>query len=176
VDAILGPVADAIGGVLNSPPVAIGLRLAAAYLVLVWLASALWSFVDMRRRSRNPIAPYAVAFMTIAASPLLFPLAILVHRVIRPGDLLSEHRLSELRSLALEAETLRSRCPQCNDPVEDDWLICPRCRRTLAHRCQVCGGTIGLDWPVCAWCGQDLESGQRPLRDPASSARFRVRA
>lgn len=176
MDVILDSLGDAIGGFLGLPPVAIGLRLAAAYVVLVWLATALWAFVDMRRRSRNPIAPYAVAFMTIAASPLLFPLAVLVHRVIRPGELLSEHRLSELRSRALETEMVHERCPQCDEPIEDDWLVCPGCRQALAHRCQACGGTIGLDWPICAWCGQGLESRQGPLRDPFPTTGARVRA
>ena len=79
-------IGDAIGGVFDNPIVAVLLRLGAAYVVLVWLASALWAFIDVRRRTANPIAPYGSAALVILASPLLFPFAIIVHRVLRPDS------------------------------------------------------------------------------------------
>ena len=157
MDEIGQAIGDAIGAVFENPVVAALVSLIAAYVVLVWLATALWAFVDVRRRTANPIAPYGAAALIILASPVLFPFAVIVHRVLRPDLLVSEARLSELRDRALELEATRTRCPECDRVVEDDWLICPTCRRSLGHRCQSCGGTVGLEWPVCAWCGTSLE-------------------
>ncbi len=165
MDEIGQAIGDAIGGVFDNPVVAVLVRLVAAYVVLVWLATALWAFVDVRRRTTNLIAPYGAAALIILASPLLFPFAVIVHRVLRPDLFVSEARLSELRDLALELEATRTRCPECDRVVEDDWLICPSCRRSLGHRCHSCGGAVGLEWPVCAWCGTSLEGdGVRELR------------
>jgi hypothetical protein len=155
-------VGDALAGFFDDPVTGLVLQLIAAYFVLVWLAAALWAFFDMRRRTNNPVAAYASAALIILASPVLFLPALLVHRVLRPGEFTSDRRVAHLREAALEAETLRSRCPECRRQVDDDWLLCPGCRRALGHRCHACGGTVGLDWPVCAWCGEELEA-RRPI-------------
>jgi hypothetical protein len=178
VDFIGEAVGQAIGGLLDNPIVGLVARLIAAYVILVWLAAALWAFVDMRRRSQSLIAAYLTAGMTILASPLLFPLAIVVHRVLRPAELLSEAQLSELRSRALETETIGERCPDCQRPVESNWLVCPACRRALGHRCHSCDGTVALEWPVCAWCGQDLDGapGRNVQRRGQDQLRSRARA
>jgi hypothetical protein len=178
MDVIGEAIGQALGGLLDNPIVGLVVRLVVAYVVLVWLVAALWAFMDMRRRSQSLIAAYLTAGMTILASPLLFPLALIVHRVLRPAGFLSERQLSELRSAALDAETVGERCPECQRPVEPDWLVCPACRRALGHRCHRCGGTVALDWPVCAWCGQDLDGapGPRAQRRGQEQVRSRARA
>jgi hypothetical protein len=142
MDQVGNAMAEAVGTLLDNPIAAAAIRLAVAYVVLVWLAVALWSFVDMRRRTRNLVAAYASAAMVILASPVLFPFAVIVHRIVRP---------------ALEAETVAPRCPDCGVIVDDEWLVCPSCRRALGHHCQVCGRPAALDWDVCAWCGAELD-------------------
>ena len=162
MDGIGAGIGDAVGGALagffGHPVTTLLIRLIAAYVVLVWLAVALWAFMDMRRRTNNPVAAYAAAALIIIASPVLFLPALIVHRIIRPAEFTSERRVAHLREAALEAETLSPRCPDCRRLLEDDWLLCPGCRRALGHHCHACGGTVGLDWPVCAWCGEELEA------------------
>lgn len=156
MDAIFDSIGDAIGGFLGDPGVSLFLRIAAAYVVFVWLATALWVFVDMRRRSANPILAYASAAVVVLASPVLFPFAVLVHRVIRPSATVADRRMADLRDAVLAAEVDVPDCPDCRALVEPDWLLCPNCRQQLAHRCDRCGRTAGLDWDVCAWCGASL--------------------
>jgi RNA polymerase subunit RPABC4/transcription elongation factor Spt4 len=160
VDAIFKTIGDAIDGVLGDPAVGLVTRIAAAYIVFVWLATALWVFVDWGRRSVNPVLPYASAAVIILASPVLFPLAVLVHRVIRPSATVADRRLAELRDAALSAELDQPHCPDCRALVDPDWLLCPSCRRPLGHRCDRCGRAAGLDWDVCAWCGEALAGGE----------------
>ena len=135
MDGIGVGIGDAIGGALagffDDPLTSFVIRLIGAYLVLVWLAAALWAFVDMRRRTNNPVAAYASAALIILASPVLFLPALLVHRILRPGEFTSERRVAHLREAALEAETVSPRCPDCRRPVDEDWLLCPGCRRAV---------------------------------------------
>lgn len=161
MDAIGGAIGEALAGFFGNPITGLIARLIGAYIVLVWLAAALWAFVDMRRRTGNPIAAYAAAAFIILASPVLFVPAVLVHRLLRPAEFNSERRVAHLRESALEAEIVAPRCPECRRAVDDEWLICPGCRRALGHHCHACGSTVAIDWPVCAWCGEELDT-RRP--------------
>ena len=153
MDALLGQFGEAIGVFFAQPTVRLVLDMAIGYVVVVWLATALWAFVDMRRRTMNPIWPYATAAVVVLASPALFPLALLLHLIVRPRGTVAERRMSALRDAALDAEVDRSICPGCRRPVDEEWLICPRCRTALGHLCKRCGHAVGSDWDACAWCG-----------------------
>jgi hypothetical protein len=157
MDQILNQIGDAFAGVVANPIVHLILGVAAGYLVIVWLACALWAFVDMRRRTANSFVPYATAGLVIVASPVLFPFALLLHFAVRPRETVADARMSRLRDAALEAETDLPLCPVCRKPVEPDWLICPRCRATLGHRCDRCGRPVSIDWEACAWCGASFD-------------------
>ncbi|HXI81805.1 MAG TPA: zinc ribbon domain-containing protein [Verrucomicrobiae bacterium] len=161
MDAILKPIGEAIGALLADPTVGLILRVAAAYWVVVWLASALWAFVDLRRRTANLLLPYVSAAVIVLASPVLFPFAILVHRIVRPAATVADRRLAALRDAALAGELDLARCAGCGTVADPDWILCPECRRPLGHRCDHCGRTAGIDWDICAWCGSTL--GAAPL-------------
>ena len=170
MESITDAIGQAFASIFDDPIVGLILRLLAAYIVLIWLAAALWAFVDMRRRSSNLIAAYASAALVILATPLLFPAAVLVHVVIRPDAFAADRELGQLRDTAFALED-DPRCVECGRRVEEDWLVCPGCRRQLAHRCHACGRTVGLDWSVCGWCAAELdgEAGRGGLRRSAGA-------
>jgi hypothetical protein len=174
------PLGDAIGAALSgffgNPVVEVVFRVFAGYVILIWLAAALWAFVDARRRWTHPAVAYASAALVIIATPLLFPFALVIHLVLRPAELATDRRLDELRQAAFEVEP-GLRCEGCHLPVDAEWLVCPGCRRQLAHRCPTCGGTVGLDWSVCAWCAAELDGTVVPEGAIVPErARARVRA
>ena len=158
MDTLLRQLGSALGGVAADPPIAIAARVLTAYAIAVWLACALWAFVDMRRRSVHLAAPYVSAAAVILASPVLFPLVLLVHVVVRPHLPVAERRLEALRERALEAELQFTTCPVCRQVVDPNWLVCPHCRTALAHRCEQCGQTVPLEWGACAWCGASFDA------------------
>jgi hypothetical protein len=172
MNTLLGQVTDAIDGFLNSPLVRLFVLGFVAYVVLVWLASAWWVLNDLRRRHAGLTLPYVAAGSVIVSSPLLFPLAVAIYRIVRPKETLAEvnERVLTERLEALEIEEART-CPGCAEPVEDGWLGCPECRTRLGHRCATCGQTMGLDWVVCGWCGEELEPGVEPDRLPRAVRR-----
>jgi Double zinc ribbon len=130
---------------------------AAIYFVMLWLATAFWAFHDIRRRHRDPALPYVVAGAIIIVSPLLFPLAVFVYRIVRPAETLAESRERQLNDRLVDIEVAESlRCPGCSLAVEEEWLACPACRTRLAHQCLSCQRSMGLDWTLCAWCGTEF--------------------
>ena len=138
---------------LANPTIQLAATVAITFLVLVWLCTAVWVFVDARRRSRRALVPYLSAAAVVVASPILFPLAVLVHAIVRPSTTVADRRIARLREVALVVEADRSTCASCGLLVDADWLVCPACRTSLRHRCDQCGHVVGRDWDACAWCG-----------------------
>jgi double zinc ribbon protein len=170
---------DSIAAFMSQPVVSAVFTGAGIYIVMVWLATAFWAFHDLRRRHRDPVLPYVAAASIVLVSPVLFPLAVIVYRIVRPGETLAESRERQLsdRMMDLEvAETLH--CPGCARAVEEQWLACPACRTKLAHQCLSCHRSMGLDWTLCAWCGTefgrpviaDALPGRVPLMAPRVAA------
>jgi RNA polymerase subunit RPABC4/transcription elongation factor Spt4 len=123
-----------------------------AYLVLLWAASVLWAYRDIRRRSED------VSVQVLAVSlVLLLPFAgILLHMILRPPQ-----TLAEKYERSLEEEYLRRDieekfvCPECQRPIEHDFLLCPHCHTTLRRRCVSCARVVDMTWSVCPYCGDD---------------------
>src|SRR5712671_6721648 len=168
MDQIIGEIGKAVGGFFGSAPVQFALQAIAVYLIILWLAGAYWAFRDMQQRTENPILPYVAASFIIIFTPIFFPLAIFVYKIIRPHEKIGEvyeRNLAE-EALLAEVEAIHS-CPTCARRVNDEWIICPTCRTRLNRVCPNCSRLVGLDWSLCAWCGKDFE---RPATAIASSA------
>jgi hypothetical protein len=164
---ILDTIGGAIGSVFDNPVIKLGFQIALIYGVLLWIAAAYWAFRDMQLRTDNPVAPYFAAAFIIVFTPILFPLAVFVYRIVRPQERIGEiyeRNLAEEAMLA-EVETIRH-CPSCDRRVHAEWIICPTCRTRLNRVCPNCAKLVGLDWSLCAWCGRDFE---RPTAIPSPS-------
>ncbi len=154
----LQPLFDSIGEILASPIVQLAVQATALYVVVVWLAAAYWAFRDMQLRTENPILPYVAASFIVLFTPVFFPLAVFVYRVIRPQEKIDEvyERTLAEEALLNEVEAV-PHCPTCQRRVHPEWIICPTCRTRLNRVCPNCSRLVGLDWSLCAWCGKDFE-------------------
>ena len=163
MDEIFAEIGKALGGFFGSAPVQLALQAIAVYLIILWLAGAYWAFRDMQQRTENPILPYVAASFIIVITPVFFPLAIFVYKIIRPHEKIGEvyeRNLAE-EALLAEVEAIKS-CPTCARKVHDEWIICPTCRTRLNRVCPNCSRLVGLDWSLCAWCGKDFERRDLP--------------
>ncbi|HEX8939531.1 MAG TPA: zinc ribbon domain-containing protein [Candidatus Limnocylindrales bacterium] len=163
---------DAIGSFFDNEAVQLGLRAIFVYVVILWLAAAYWAFRDMQARTENPILPYLGAALIILFTPLLFPFAVVVYRIVRPQERLGEvyeRNLAE-EALLAEVEAIHT-CPGCARRTHDDWIICPTCRTRLNRVCPNCGRLVGLDWSLCAFCGKDFERPEPALERAAGTER-----
>jgi RNA polymerase subunit RPABC4/transcription elongation factor Spt4 len=127
-----------------------------AYLVLLWAASVLWAYRDIRMRSED-ISVQVLAVGLVLALPFV---GIPLHLILRPRQTLADRY-----ERTLEEEYLRRDieekyvCPSCQRPVEHDFIICPHCHTALRRRCNSCDRVVDLTWSLCPYCGYDGNNG-----------------
>jgi RNA polymerase subunit RPABC4/transcription elongation factor Spt4 len=173
MEAILGTIGDALGGIFSSPAMQFGIRAIGVYLIILWLATAYWAFRDMQQRSDNAILPYLASAGIILFTPVFFVFGVWVYKIVRPHEKIGEVLERNLAEEALLAEVEAiHHCSTCERRVDDEWIICPTCRTRLNRVCPNCSRLVGLDWSLCAWCGKDFE--RRPVAAPSLAANLGV--
>lgn len=123
-----------------------------ALLAAIWLSMIIWTFRDMRARSRDPFAQI-LATLVVALLP---GVGLLVYLILRPPETLAEayERALEEEALLQEIEE-RPACPGCSRTVDRNWLLCPHCHTRLRKACPDCNALMDLQWNVCPYCGND---------------------
>lgn len=48
------------------------------------------------------------------------------------------------------------KCPNCDAPVEESFVMCPNCRTKLRPTCDACSAPVQTTWKVCPHCGTEL--------------------
>ena len=150
----------AIFGISNG-----GLNLVVSLLVLgffvVWLALIVYTYLDAKRRISDP---FLVGCATLAS---FFPyIGTAVYAIVRPPEFLED---AHERELEIKAAELRVRqlteqsCPNCEYPVEKNFLRCPNCQRRLKDPCPTCRKPVDPRWALCPYCETEL---QRRVRRP----------
>ena len=135
------------------------LLLLGAYAMLFLLALVIWTFRDIRARSRD-ILVHILATLLV----LVFNLpGLVLYFILRPRyslDEAYEHALGQEAMLQDIEE--RYICPECRRKAEADFLICPHCRTQLRKGCPSCERLINLHWDVCPYCGWEEEAPAQP--------------
>jgi hypothetical protein len=128
-------------------------------LVAVWLALIVYTYLDAKRRVSDP---FLVACATIAA--FIPYIGTAVYAILRPPEFLED---AHERELEIRAAELRVRqltelsCPNCEYPVEKNYLRCPNCQHSLKDPCPSCGKPVDPRWAVCPYCESALEGRSR---------------
>jgi hypothetical protein len=157
----------AIFGITND-----GLNLAATLfllvLVVVWLALIVYTYLDARRRISDP---FLIACATVAS---FFPfIGTAIYSIVRPPEYLEDahERELEIKAAELRVRQLKDQsCPNCEYPVEKNYLRCPNCQRRLKDPCPTCSKPVDPRWGLCPFCetalgggsGGSGERGRRP--------------
>jgi len=131
-------------------------------LVVVWLALIVFTYLDARRRIRDP---FLIGCATLAS--FIPYVGTAVYAIVRPPEFLED---AHERELEIKAAELRVRqltehaCPNCGFPAEKDFLRCPECQKRLKHPCPSCGKPVDPSWAVCPYCETALAQRERPRR------------
>jgi hypothetical protein len=137
-------------------------------LIVVYLALIVWTYLDARRRVSDP---FLVGCATIGA--FIPYIGAAIYAILRPPEFLED---AHERELEIRAAELRVRqltelsCPNCEYPVEKNYLRCPNCQQRLKDPCPSCGKPVDPRWALCPYCESPLEQRarrQRPKRQPA---------
>jgi RNA polymerase subunit RPABC4/transcription elongation factor Spt4 len=121
-----------------------------AFVVALWISLVIWTYRDIRRRSRDPLVQILSALLVAV---LNLP-GVIVYLILRPGRTLEDeyqHTLEE-ESLLQSLEELPL-CPGCERRVKEDWQICPNCHTKLKKACHHCSRLMELPWNICPYCG-----------------------
>ncbi len=134
---------------------------AVAFVVALWLAAVVWTYRDIRARTRDPLLRI-LALLVVAV--LLVP-GVAVYYFLRPATTLEEEyrRALEEEALLQSLDEVR-RCPGCARRVEPDWILCPHCHTKLRKTCHHCGRLLELPWNVCPYCGTPVPGMRREDR------------
>ncbi|HOT92277.1 MAG TPA: zinc ribbon domain-containing protein [Anaerolineae bacterium] len=122
----------------------------AVFVTSVWLGMVLWTFRDIRSRTRDVIAQLLA---TLMVAVLTIP-GLILYFLIRPRETLSEAYEHALEQEALlQAIEEPEACPSCGGKIRSDFLYCPYCHTQLQKACIVCDKILQLDWNLCPYCG-----------------------
>jgi double zinc ribbon protein len=140
-------------------------------LVVLWLALIVYTYLDARRRISDP---FLVACATVAS---FFPyIGTAVYAIVRPPEFLEDahERELEIKAAELKVRQLREQtCPNCEYPVEKNYLRCPNCQRRLKDPCPTCSKPVDPRWGLCPYCETALAGGGERQRQPRKQSRRR---
>lgn len=121
-----------------------------AFLAALWLSLVIWTYRDIRRRARDPLA----RILAVLVVAVLFLPGIVVYLILRPARTLEEEYQRTLEEEALlQAIEDVSLCPGCGRRVKDNWVFCPGCHTKLKKNCHQCSKLMELPWNLCPYCG-----------------------
>jgi rubredoxin len=121
-----------------------------AFLAALWLSMVIWTFRDIRSRTRDI---FAQILATLVVAILNLP-GLLIYFILRPPETLAEAYTRSLEEEALlqgieEADV----CPGCGQRALPEYIVCPTCHTKLKKTCLHCGRALQLRWTVCPYCG-----------------------
>jgi hypothetical protein len=140
------------------------------FLVVVWVALIAWTYLDARRRIRDPV------LVACATGASFFPyVGTVVYSILRPPEFLEDahERELEIRAAELRLKHLEEQsCPSCGFPIERTYLRCPNCRARVKDPCESCEKPIDRRWRICPYCETPQRRAVRqPRRAPEEQRR-----
>lgn len=144
--------------------------LVGSYLLLLWAASVLWAYRDIRMRS-DDISVQVLAVGLVVCIPFA---GIPLHLILRPRQTLAEkyERTLEEEYLRRDVEE-KFACPMCQRPIEPDFILCPHCHTMLRRHCPSCNRVVDLTWSICPYCGSDGSGAGAPAHHQRRTAQPR---
>jgi len=143
-----------------------------------WLALIIWTFRDMRSRSRDIFAQILAALLVA----VLFVPGWVIYWMLRPKETLAEAYERSLEEEALLQGIEEALvCPGCGTRVQGEFVVCPNCHTKLKKPCQNCGRALNLRWGVCPYCSAPALGGvqvtqPQPIALPANDVTMAVPA
>ncbi|MCR4406942.1 MAG: zinc ribbon domain-containing protein [Anaerolineae bacterium] len=130
-----------------------------AFIAAFWVSLVIWTFRDIRSRSRDIFAQLLASLLVL----IFGPLGLGLYLILRPRETLAEayERSLEEEALLQDIED-RQVCPGCKHPTEPDFMLCPYCHTRLRKLCPHCGRLLHLRWNVCPYCGSSVASYASP--------------
>jgi RNA polymerase subunit RPABC4/transcription elongation factor Spt4 len=140
-----------------------------AYSVAFWFSLIVWTFRDVRARSRD-IFTQALGTLLVVPPPPLDLLGLIIYLILRPRETLAEaYDRSLEEEIMLQGIEDVDVCPACKQLIRPDYIVCPNCYTQLRKNCPECGRIMELGWTVCAYCGAKTGRPRVPTTVPGGT-------
>ncbi len=132
------------------------------YFFIVWWAFVIWVLKDITNRTTNIFLQVISILIIIFLTPIFW---LPIYLLIRPETTLFEKYYED--SELVEEEDIESdevvwktqininTCPNCNNFIEKDFIVCPYCTSKITKKCDICNKNLHLDWKICPYCGNN---------------------
>ncbi len=162
-----------LAAIWDSPDWTLARNLGILLVLVLWLATAYWTFKDARRRIADPWLIGLATFVGLVP-PFLGPI---IYMFFRPPEYLQDARERELEIKAMEERLaqLDQRCPVCRARVEPTYLVCPVCTTRLKAACASCGQPLEALWQICPHCATPVTPSLPALEDVSPRPRRTTR-
>jgi RNA polymerase subunit RPABC4/transcription elongation factor Spt4 len=140
-----------------------------AFTAALWMSLVIWTFRDMRLRSRDIFAQLLASLVVL----IFGPLGLLIYIILRPQETLAEAYARTLEEEALLHDITEEQpvCPECKHRIEPDFIICPACHTELRKACAHCGRLSLIRWDICPYCAEPFPL---PLEPELTEAELEV--
>ncbi|MCS6908378.1 MAG: zinc ribbon domain-containing protein [Anaerolineales bacterium] len=133
-----------------------------AFLAALWLSLILWTYRDIRRRTRDRLA-HILAVLVIT---VLFLPGLVIYWILRPPQTLEEEYQQTLEEEALLQSIEEAiLCPGCSRKIQPDWMVCPSCHTKLRKLCYQCHRLLELGWNICPYCATPVAGMRKEEKD-----------
>ncbi len=142
------------------------------YFAIIWLCIGIWTFNDIRQRTRNWFARILATLFVLGTGLA----GVVIYMLLRPKETLRVNFERELEEEALLQDLEeRQACPVCKRRVHEDYLLCPHCETHLKLQCRGCSRPIVPTWKACPYCTTPVPTVQqqtigRPAAPVAATA------
>jgi RNA polymerase subunit RPABC4/transcription elongation factor Spt4 len=124
-----------------------------AYSVILWLGVIMWTYNDIRERTRDSWSRWVSVLLVVLFN---FP-GLVLYLVLRPKETLADayERRIEAEALMRDLPEERPSCTRCGRTVKESFRLCPYCRTVLRQECKTCNQLLELTWVACPYCGAE---------------------
>ncbi len=137
------------------------------YLLVLWFASVLWVYRDIRARTSDPVTQGIAVGIAVVFPVVGLP----VYMVLRPAETVQQAYERQLEQEAILSELHAiAACPSCRRPTEGEWVVCANCGSQLRTPCVGCGRPMNFAWRHCPHCATPRPrpaAEAAPRREPA---------
>ncbi len=129
------------------------LQIILGYLLIIWLACAIWVIKDITTRSTSIFVQVFSILLIIVLTPVFgLPLYLL----IRPRTTLFEQYYEETSLESLEESMSSHHCKNCQEELPHDAKYCSSCGHAQGLHCEACWKPLVAGWKYCMHCGKSL--------------------
>ena len=127
---------------------------AGIWALLLWLSIVVWTYRDIRDRSRDSSLHMLSVFVVLMFFPAFNIPGLALYLMLRPRDTLEEAYARSLEEEALLRELGdEGSCPSCRRLTDKEFHYCPSCQTQLKDQCSKCQRLLSFSWVGCPYCG-----------------------